>query len=606
MKSAYFIPYSMLSWCMGLRQLFWLDFYYTGICLLLCWQYYKLSRACGLGDRASMVFVIIQALLFGNNIFSFYRYYGISSSIYAQLGAVALTRIVLNFASSLPRSRRAVASPRAASAPSLVDARSEDPVGPQLACAPLSGPGTDARSDPTQCLSPIAHHPSPITDTPLSPGFVVGAPDGHPLLQPFAALRANRLTQAARLANSALPCSVNLFITVACLIALTAFNHPQGLGIAGLGIAAVGVWRLIEWKRSALWWLIGSTIIINVLFLWLYPRPAIIETYRAQGYLNAWYGFNILDLTSPAGDRMLQIVSAFGLVNVATALFLFRRNHVIAWLTLTPLLMLLLPSISIPFATALSSHGDPINIITFQRMLFAVPFALALTGAGNSLRIKKEPQAFHVNSTDTIIGNFLLPINDRKLPHSRFWYSYTINSFASAVITTVSMAIALSIVLSLIVSKPHYNRAWHTITTTPADLKMMHVLSVTQSPEFTRTPNITATYTTGTILQAAGVPRSVQIYRVVGTSIANIADAMIVKLTTTDNYGSVLCIPSVHPLISPVSLAGQLSTHWLPQDTPIDLATGPQLTAAAFRAGAINTPMSTLYFLPSQPISYIK
>ncbi|MCG3772337.1 MAG: hypothetical protein JW384_03544 [Nitrosomonadaceae bacterium] len=98
-KSSYFIPYSLLSWATGLRQIFWLDFYYTGICLLLCWQYYRLARACDLDERASMGFVILQTLLFGNSVFSFYRYYGISSNIYAQLGAVALTRIVLDFAS---------------------------------------------------------------------------------------------------------------------------------------------------------------------------------------------------------------------------------------------------------------------------------------------------------------------------------------------------------------------------------------------------------------------------------------------------------------------------------------------------------------------------
>ena len=95
MKSSYLIPYSLLSWVTGLRQIFWLDFYYTGICLLLCWQYYRLARACDLSEQASMMFVLLQALLFGNNIFSFYRYYGISSSIYAQIGAVALIRIAI-------------------------------------------------------------------------------------------------------------------------------------------------------------------------------------------------------------------------------------------------------------------------------------------------------------------------------------------------------------------------------------------------------------------------------------------------------------------------------------------------------------------------------
>ena len=56
-KSSYFLAYSLLGWAFGLQQLFWLDFYYTCICLLLCWQYYRLARAVGLGERASLVFV---------------------------------------------------------------------------------------------------------------------------------------------------------------------------------------------------------------------------------------------------------------------------------------------------------------------------------------------------------------------------------------------------------------------------------------------------------------------------------------------------------------------------------------------------------------------
>ncbi|MBI2515843.1 MAG: hypothetical protein HYV95_02900 [Opitutae bacterium] len=94
-KSSYFLPYSLTGHTFGLSQLTWLNYYYTGICLLLSWQYYRLARAVGLGERASFVFVLLNVVTFGNNIFSFYRYYGLSSSILAQIGAVALTRIAL-------------------------------------------------------------------------------------------------------------------------------------------------------------------------------------------------------------------------------------------------------------------------------------------------------------------------------------------------------------------------------------------------------------------------------------------------------------------------------------------------------------------------------
>jgi hypothetical protein len=380
LKSSYFIPYSLLSWCIGLQQLFWLDFYYTGICLLLCWQYYRFARTCGLGERASMVFVIIQALLFGNNIFSFYRYYGISSSIYAQLGAVALTRIVLEFAASGTKL-----------------------VGPSLVDAPSVIPSPNTRSDPTQAQS-------------LAPSLP--------------ATRSSLL----RAIYSLLTTRYSLLLSIPCLLALTAMNHPQGLGIAALGIAAVCIWRLIEWKHSALLWLIGGTLIINALFLWLYPRPAIIETYRAQGYLNSWYGFNVLNLTSPAGDRMLQIVSAFGLGNLAAALFL-RRNHVIAWLTATPVVTLSQPCFAIPFSIQVNRVGGDLNVITFQRLLFAIPIGLALvclvarlthTPPKDKLSNRRHPFEFTLITSTCLILAALTTVPSSQSTYNRIWNTYVV------------------------------------------------------------------------------------------------------------------------------------------------------------------------------------
>ena len=331
-KSSYFIPYSLLSWCVGLRQIFWLDIYYTGICLLLCWQYYRLARACDLGERASMVFVLLQALLFGNNIFSFYRYYGISSSIYAQLGAVALTRIVLEAAKHPELSLRSFFS-----VPSIVHR------------LPPSALRLTVHRQPPTALPSTAHL------------CRATGPDKY---------RVGSNQQRC-------PTVYRLLLSVLCILPLIRYNHAQGLGIAALGVAAVVIWRLIEWRHSALWWLVAATLVINVLFLWLYPRPAMVEIHRAQGFLNAWYGFNILNLTSSAGDRMLQIISVFGLINLAAAFVLICRNHVIAWITILPLVALLLPTAAVPFAQLVAAHGGAENIIIFQRMLFSIPQGLA-------------------------------------------------------------------------------------------------------------------------------------------------------------------------------------------------------------------------------------
>jgi len=308
-KSSYFLAYSLLGRIAPpTRQLFWLDFYYTGCCLLLCWQYYRLARAVGLGERASMLFVILQTVLFGNNIFGFYRYYGISSSIFAQFGAIALIRIAIEVASSkfqVPR---------------------------------LKFQGTDAE---------VSQH-----------------------FLRFPAVSISRF--AARFPLSA-------FASALALLALIAFNHPQGLGIAALGLGAVAFWRLIEWRRSMIWWLVAGTLALSVVAVLWFPRdPAIDQFFRPGGWLTAWYGFNVFAFTLPVGDRSLQIIGVIGLVNLAAALFLLRRNSLVGWLTVTPIIALSLPIIAIPFAGAIARHGGPSNIVTFQRMLFAIPCALAM------------------------------------------------------------------------------------------------------------------------------------------------------------------------------------------------------------------------------------
>ena len=305
-----------------------------------------------------MVFVTLQALLLGNNVFSFYRYYGISSSIYAQLGAVALTRIVLEATNQRIFRKSAGWS----TAPSI--------------------------------------------------SWLAGA----------------------------------------LLLALTTFSHKQGLGIAVLGVGAVAIWRLIVWKHSVLWWLLSGTLAANALFLWLYPQPALAETFRAAGYFNIWHGFNILDLDSPAGDRMLQIVSAFGLVNLVAALVLLRRNHVIGWLTVLPLGVMLLPIVAVPLTQVLTDQGDKINyIITFQRMLFSIPPCLGLVGLGAQLVWEKEGL-------------------ESRRPNS--WNGFPAFAFVCGGL------LALIVVSS---SAPAYNRTWHSGASLPRDLGLRDVFAEYES-----------------------------------------------------------------------------------------------------------------------------
>lgn len=458
MKSSYFIPYSLLSWCIGLRQLFWLDFYYTGICLLLCWQYYRFSRACGLGERASMVFVIIQALLFGNNIFSFYRYYGISSSIYAQLGAVALTRIFLEWAA---RGTRLEKTERLEDDEKTVRHASHS---------------TSSASSP----SLIAQHPLPQKAPPLAPDF------WH------------------------LPSALRLLPMALCLLPLIAFNHPQGLGIAGLGIAAVIIWRLIEWKRSALWWLIGGTIIINALFLWLYPRPAIIETYRAQGWLNAWYGFNILDLTSPTGDRLLQITSIFGLVNACASLLLLSRNRQASWLTLTPLAAIISPALAIPFAAIVTLQNGQIN--TFQRMILAIPFCLSLVDL-----FEVSGLLYRRNASTSSKENYT-----RWATRRHNLYSFS------------GICMAISCIMVLSPAGPTYNRTWQFGTRFSDDLQLHDIFLDHNNPTDASVDQRTITTPAGLAIIYSNLPqKKILDFRLIGQS-----STTFIAATLDTSYGN--------------------------------------------------------------------
>jgi hypothetical protein len=348
-KSSYFLAYSLLGHISADRQIFWLDVYYTGACLLLCWQYYRLARVAGLGERAAFLFVLLQVLLFGNSVFSFYRYYGIASTIFSQLGAIALIRLGLDLAKN---------------------------------------------------KSFVIRHSS----------FVIGRP---------------------HLASGLWP-----LVSAFCLTLFITFNHAQGLGMAALGLAAVAVWRLIEWKRSMLWWLMAASLGLSIAMIHGWPHHRSLEQIcRAQGWFAAWDGFNLLSPQSPAGARALQILGFFGVVNLIAGVLLACRNHIIGWLTVIPALALCLPFIAIPLASALT-HRTIDDIVIFHRLLLTIPAGLALVCLGREL-LQRYP-------------------SPSALPRSSF----------------VLLTLALLTLITVPASGPFYNRAWHSLMRVPDDLTL--------------------------------------------------------------------------------------------------------------------------------------
>jgi len=347
-KSFYFFAYSLYELAPNLDHFTRLSSYSTGISLLLAWQYYRLARAVGLDQRWAFLFVLGNTLTFGNVCFSFYKYYGLSSTMYAQLGAVALTRIAL-----------------------------------------------EAAKDSQFSL----------------PDFF-------------------RRSQLSTLSSQ--------LVSATCLLALIAFNHVQGLGIAGLSAGSIIIWRLLKWKRSTGWWLLGGAIILSAATVFWWPRhPTIDAVYRPGGWLNAWYGFNFFTWPSPAADRAMQILGLFGLLNLGAGLFLLWRNHVVAWLTLLPILALSSPAVAIPFANKLAASSAS-DVITFHRVLFAIPCGLALA----------------------------------------FWFSHR---FATKITLTKTRPLRWEfaglglLMMAVYVSSPQgsaNNRLWHLLSRTPVDLAL--------------------------------------------------------------------------------------------------------------------------------------
>jgi len=501
-KSSYFLAYSFIGYIASpLLQLKWLDVYNTACCLLLCWQYYRLARATGLGERASFIFALLNALTFGNNIFGFYRYYGMSSSLFAQLGAVALTRL-------------AVAAARGSMKEKLTQ-----------------------------------HGTQPFSSLPPAPFSL--------------------LLQGA---------------SVLALLALVAFNHIQGLGIAGLGISAVVVWRLIEWRRSMVWWLALAAFGLSAATILWYPRqPALDGVYRPQGWLTHWYGFNLFQPSSPAFDRAMAIIGLSGLANFTAGLNLLRRNHVVAWLTLMPIIALSLPFIAIPFTNILTSR-DVGEILLYHRMLFAIPTGLALVALGA-----------HWLQTSSFVAGDLLPctvhlsavyegLRTLRLPPSV--------PFARLLASCPLLMFALSAIILTPASNPSFNRIYNTLMRVPADLNMQHLPERiknidSKSINLGAPPVFIATTGISFVIQSTGALNVLIPWRsmfVAPTSKTTLAQDYLAS-SVRDKKPAVFLPQNAYELYTPLSHSAYLSRHWEPHEVAFEHSGGPEAEEMALKLG---------------------
>ncbi len=473
-KSSYFLAYSVVGQITPpALQLKAFEFFSLGCCLLLCWQYYRLARTLGFGPPVAMVFVFLQTLLFGNFIFGFYRYYGMSSSVFAQLGAVAFVRVGLDALRGVP------------------------------AAGDNSSRGKPILTWVLQWLQPCA-----------------------------------------------------------LLLLLTAFNHLQGLGLAGLGGAALVMWRLIQWRRTTAWWLGAAAVLLSVAAVLWWPRhPLINSVYRPAGWLTAWYGFNLFVPSSPAFGRAAAILGLFGLFNLAAGVVLLRRNHIVGWLTVVPVAALLLPCVAIPFASSLATRPAGEDIVVFSRMLFAIPAGLALVAffAGRDKKVgaRRPHAAPFAWLLLSLLALLVVPAGSR-------YYNRLFNLLMVPADDLTMRHITESPMVESLASKPRLEG----LVQRPGDTFMAH-------------GGILATPGIGYVMNATGATVILGTAKVVAVPPSLMTSAKLVRLRQVD-ASQILAtsFPARLNLFSPYSLSAYLSGHWLLQDVALVHAGQDELFSA--------------------------
>jgi hypothetical protein len=479
-KASYFLAFSLIGSTAAPASAGPLALYYTGVCLVLCWQYYRLAVATGLGPATSFIFVLVNVTTAGNVTFSYYRYYGIASTAIASIAAVAIVRIALEGA---------------------------------------------------QCGG-------------------------------FGPWRA-RAAQA---------------LSICALLFVIRYNHVQELGLAGVAVVAIGLWRLVAWRRWTIAFLLPAAVLLSLACIRLYPRASAIDlAYRPVGIMTSWYGFNILQVHSLAGQRMIQILGVFGIANLAVATILIRRNNVVGWITLTPVIALILPFVAIPLATALAQRpgnwSDLLvrDIMSFHRLLLGIPSGLAVVTGLDQLRRRLGPR----------------------------WPGFGL------------MVVALFLFSALPPTWPFFNRGWNLIAQPPKDLCLTPLLDDLNAPGNARLLNsgraVAATSGVSFVCAATGSARTInsgRVYFVDGCTPARDVNAITVSMSSKRRRPELLIATSPFMFFSPRSLAAVCSGHWIAQEAAFSTSGSPQLESLAARLGlpvAGSGPVATYWLTPRNP-----
>jgi hypothetical protein len=104
-KFSYFFGYSLIGWIPPKFQISGIDFYYCFWGLLLAFQFYKLAIRLGFSEPWAKVAVLGTIIFMGNSSFSFYRYYGISSTMLSTITYLGATNAFIDYLKSKKTSK---------------------------------------------------------------------------------------------------------------------------------------------------------------------------------------------------------------------------------------------------------------------------------------------------------------------------------------------------------------------------------------------------------------------------------------------------------------------------------------------------------------------
>ncbi len=365
-------------------------------------------------------------------------------------------------------------------------------------------------------------------------------------------------------------------LAASLLAALMAFNHFQSLVISLIGTMAACLWWLASRYRLRLWWIISFVLIVNAGAVWALPHLFKLASHlQYESWLTFWGGFDIFTIGGPAQNRAIEMIGGFGLINLTAGVYLWRRNHLVGWLTIAPVIFLMSPCFALPFMTW-AAKGAADASPMFSRTLLAIPTGLAV------VTLFSDQSAFR--------GRVL-----RTIPF-----------FSLYLIALLLLMIAPPI-------RPFFNRFWHSTVQIPADLSLRPIIALMpksgrekMSGPYDR--NFLAPPGIGFAAAAIGVPGIIFDERLISyplllppSGAGNRAFSFLCK-SQTESVRLIIIAPL--SLYTPASQAGIVCGHWLPQEVALRYACSAEIETWAVHQHATPQHLSrdiTIYRFGSSP-----